>query len=503
MNDIAHETSNDDYLEDIYPLRAKLTRRSGRLTRRFTKTILVMVLVVALSAMIGTIVVERNNQNVESNPLIEMDQTFVLSSPDFYLTVESDYGTPAGEGWYVDFSTAYASLDTNIVSGGSGVQYVFVSWSGDTTGTNYAQSDPITMDANKTAIALWKTQYYLTVESDHGIASGDGWYDSGSNAYASVDTEVESGGSGVQYVFTHWGGDATGTNYASSNSILMNGPKTAVANWKTQYFLTVESDHGTTSGEGWKDAGTSAYAGLDTGVVSGGVGSRYLFTNWAGDATGSDYAQSDSILMNSPKTAVATWKTQYYLTVISPHNSPMPTSSWFDAGTHITASVTSPTFEPAGTRHICTGWIGTGSLPASGTTTSVAFTIDEPSTLTWNWKSQHYLTVRSNPSGLEPILGEGWYDESESVNLAAPYFFGFEFLYWDLDGVSQGDDIKQIAVDMNGPHNATANYEKRPSIIGGSSVSIESPLLPTWISLNIALIAAILAVVFWRERRKG
>ena len=39
---------------------------------------------------------------------------------------------------------------------------------------------------------------------------------------------------GVRYVFTSWGGDASGSGL-TSNPITMNAAKTAIANWKEQF----------------------------------------------------------------------------------------------------------------------------------------------------------------------------------------------------------------------------------------------------------------------------
>ncbi len=103
-------------------------------------------------------------------------------------------------------------------------------------------------------------QYYLTVIATYGSPSGSGWYDSGSTAYAGLNAGTVSGGVGTQYVFTGWGTDASGANYALSNAISMSGPETATANWKTQYYLTVTSAYGTTSGADWYDSGSTAYA---------------------------------------------------------------------------------------------------------------------------------------------------------------------------------------------------------------------------------------------------
>ncbi len=224
----------------------------------------------------------------------------------YYLAVSSDYGTPGGIGWYDNGTTAYATLDTGIIDHGNGTRRVFTHWSGDASGTNYSQSDPILVDGNKTAIANWKTQYYLTVTSPYATPGGEGWYDSGSTAYATISVNIVNHGNGTRRVFVNWGGDATGTG-TTSDPITMSGPKTAIANWKTQYYLTVSSPYGTPGGVGWYDDGDTAYATLSTGVISYGNGSRQVFTNWSGDASGTNYAQSDPITMDGPKTTIANW----------------------------------------------------------------------------------------------------------------------------------------------------------------------------------------------------
>jgi len=111
-------------------------------------------------------------------------------------------------------------------------QYVWTS----TTGLSSSQSESITVTTDGSIIGNYKTQYYLTVSSVCGTPGGQGWYDSSSTAYATVTPLTVPGGSGTQYVFTQWGGDASG-NTSPSNAIVMSGPMTATANWKTQYLL--------------------------------------------------------------------------------------------------------------------------------------------------------------------------------------------------------------------------------------------------------------------------
>ncbi len=154
-----------------------------------------------------------------------------------------------------------------------------------------------------------------------------------------------------------------------------------------QYYLAVISTYGTPSGSGWYNSGATAYAGLSSGAVSGGTGTQYVFNSWTGGASGSNYIQSNSITMNAPITATASWITQYYLTVNSAYGTPSG-SGWYNAGADITFSVSSPVPESIITQHVCTGWTGTGSAPATGTNASLHFTINQPSSITWNWQSQ-------------------------------------------------------------------------------------------------------------------
>jgi len=77
---------------------------------------------------------------------------------------------------------------------------------------------------------------------------------------------------------------------------------------------------------------------------------------------------------------------QRKLTVSSAHDSPSPPNgdNYRDDGSSVTCSVTSPVTE-GGVVYTCSGWSGTGSVPSSGSSTSVTFTITQDSTTTWNW----------------------------------------------------------------------------------------------------------------------
>jgi len=220
----------------------------------------------------------------------------------YYLTIDSDYGNPQGEGWYDSGSTSSFNV-ASMVTVSDDTRVVFTSWTGDTS-----SSSTLIMDAPKQVSAEWQKQYYLSVDVDPlGIVflSGEGWYDEGSEALAENAPSTGSGGEGTQYIFEAWKVDdvAEGSNPIS---VLMDSPHSVVACYRTQYYLTVVSQHVPIEGEGWYDKGSEAAFSVESpqGLII-----QNVFTGWSGDSTSA--SQSATIVMNSPKTVTANWKEEY------------------------------------------------------------------------------------------------------------------------------------------------------------------------------------------------
>jgi len=119
-----------------------------------------------------------------------------------------------------------------------GVRYVFVQWSDGYNET----SRTVTVSQAINYTATFKTQYELKVISDFGNPAGEGWYDSGSSATFSVTSPVSMndfmgtlGTLGGKYVFDHWSGDAT--DITPTASVMMDKPRTATAEWRTDYTM--------------------------------------------------------------------------------------------------------------------------------------------------------------------------------------------------------------------------------------------------------------------------
>jgi len=214
--------------------------------------------------------------------------------------VDSDYGSPQGEGWY-DPGTAASFSVFSPDDHGDGSRHAFTGWSGDSMATTPSAS--LTMDSPKTVTAHWKLQYQLTVDSDYGSPQGEGWYDPGTAASFSV-FSPDDHGNGSRHVFLNWSGDSTAT--APSASLTMDSPKMVNADWKLQYYLTVESERGNPQGESWYDSGSTATFSV---ASSEGIIIRQLFDGWSQDSTAT--TSSSSITMDSAKTVVAKWRTDY------------------------------------------------------------------------------------------------------------------------------------------------------------------------------------------------
>jgi hypothetical protein len=305
-----------------------------------------------------------------------------------------------------------------------------------------------------------------------------------------------------RYVWT----STTGLSNQQSGSLTVSTYGSIIGHYKTQYFLNLATNPPSVVplvGADWYDANTYVTITAPTYVDIVQGSSRYRFNGW----TTADMLEivnpslpSTPVLVDKAKTVTANYVVQYYFTVNSPYGSPNPTSGWFDVGTLITASVTSPW---PGSRHVCMGWTGNGSVPPTGSENSVTFTITLPSSITWNWKTQYYLTVQTSPSGITTIPGEAWYDVSTNVTLTAPTVAGYSFMYWDVGGAHQGTDKATIYVIMNAAHTATAHYKLISGPVGGYSISLAQPAMSVPLmgyTMVLAILGAVLAL--FRRKRK-
>ncbi len=462
---------------------------------------------------------------------------------------DTDYGLtdlPISFWWDIGSSHAYAF--SAIFDVDSGERYVL----GSVDGLSTLPGDTIVISEPGSIIGHYKAQYYLTLTTNPvGVTSpsGSGWYDSGTLASISTTEFVDIISGSSRYGFNGWStpdmSEITNAS-ASPTTVLMDKAKTVTAKYAVQYFVTFsQSGVGSDASAGinenitllrdvlltvdgvnytvwtvpvsfWWDQGSShAFAFQSPMVVKLDPerGKKYVWFSTSGLSS----QQTESFTLTTYGTITGNYKTQYRLTVSSPFGDPTPEGGlnwsdnwieggliWLDSGSSVTASVTPLASGPTGTQYVCTGWTGTDSVPASGTGSSVTFTITSPSIITWTWKTQYYLTVRTVPTGVATILGQGWYDASSTVPLSAPSATGYDFQYWYVDGSPQDTSVASINVTMNAPRTAIALYSgAAPAPVGGRTTSLLRPTPTSLISIYVLIIASITAaLVSIRRKRK-
>ncbi|MEM2463576.1 MAG: CARDB domain-containing protein, partial [Candidatus Bathyarchaeia archaeon] len=200
----------------------------------------------------------------------------------------------------------------------------------------------------------------------------------------------------------------------------------------------------------WVEEGSVLIYAYEESVLSTASGKRFKLHSVVGPLS--------PIIVRENITIIGNYKTQYYLLVSSTYGSPTPQSGWFDAGTNVTASVVSPWPGPEGTRYVCSGWIGTGSVPPSGSEWTVTFTIRQPSSITWLWKNQYYLAVVS-PYGVAG--GEGWYDANETA-----------YAFLDVGVFDHGNGTRRVFVSWGGDASGTNYSKSNPILMDGPKTAV-------------------------------
>jgi len=421
---------------------------------------------------------------------IQTGYAITIQTPYPYIPVKVDEQSKAtdAEGKIQVFALLDQSYNISVptlVETGPGSRGNFTRWDNDETNS----SRTITVTGSTTYTAYYETQYEVTF-SQSGVSSNftetivtideeynatnlpvSFWWDNATTHTFAFQSPLVVTPNAKRYV---WNSTSGLSSLQIDPFLTVSEPGSVIGNYKTQFYLTLATSTpgGTTpSGEGWYYNGTDAPISTVEFVDITPGASRYRFNGWTTTdmpKISDKNSPSTTVRMDKEKTITANYVTQYYLTVISPYSSLTPTSGWFDSGTPINASVTSPwSLGATDTRYVCTGWTGTGSVPMSGTTTSVTFMVDEPSTITWNWETQYLLTVRTDPTGLDlqpNVFPPGpWYDNGTLVTCTAQGISGRVFDHWTVDGASWDPGVNQITVTMDGPHEVAAHYVHAPT----------------------------------------
>jgi len=144
----------------------------------------------------------------------------------------------------------------------------------------------------------------------------------------------------------------------------------------------------------------------------------------------------------------------------TPHSgtSPFSYSEWYDEDFSVAFSITDLIDSATSVkRYALINWKNSaGSIIASPQT------ISDPETFTAYYQTQHYLTMNTDPGGLNPqpdVSPSGsWHDIGAPVTCTAQVVNGYDFDYWILDMAPQEAGNVELTITMDKSHNVTAHY---------------------------------------------
>jgi len=141
--------------------------------------------------------------------------------------------------------------------------------------------------------------------------------------------------------------------------------------------------------------------------------------------------------------------------------SALPVSFWWRENSVHTFSFASPLVPLLGKQYVWTSTTGLSTLQSD------TLTIIDEGSVTGNYKTQYYLTVKTRPDGVAPVPTppSGWFDECTTVTLKASLFatkgpYTYAFHYWKINGKFVYSLV--ASVHMDAPKTAFATYVPDP-----------------------------------------
>ena len=184
----------------------------------------------------------------------------------------------------------------------------------------------------------------------------------------------------------------------------------------------------------------------------------------------------------------------YSLSIASDYGSPTPPVGVkvYQQSNTVFCSVDEYVQQELGIRLYCIGWIGSGSVPATGTTNTVHFSMEADSMLEWIWDFYYELTIECDYDiPCVPPLGSEYYRSGTTIEFGASLFLN-DLLF---DGYSGNGEISSgsahyLTIEINTPSNITwfyrtADLTRTPQFDGTHMTVDNSPQVGKYPSIAI------------------
>ncbi len=331
---------------------------------------------------------------------------------------------------------------------GVGERRVFTGWSDGVNETTRVVeiSGPLELEA------LWKTQYYLDVESDYDAVRGVGWYDAGS--WATLEFSVVSLGDDVRLIIRELSADPGVLIEKVSDNIYrvyVDHPSILRADWVREFYVDVVAAHGPTSiYRGWVEENTSIQLHARELIIWEN-GTRAIFSQWDDIR---ETANPLNITVDRPLRLRAFYKISYFVRLISP----LPTESvggWVERGSAYflnAGSVIRPQMD--GGRYRFLRWGGDVNIESS---TATLEAVNAPITVRALWVLEYPVVIETPEGVLQDWAVDGsWvtYSAKPLIQEASDRRLIFDKWKGDLTSV----DGLNVVVHVNGPRRLEASY---------------------------------------------
>lgn len=193
----------------------------------------------------------------------------------------------------------------------------------------------------------------------------------------------------------------------------------------------------------------------------------------------------------------------YSLVIASDFGTPSPArgTNIHDRNTTVDCALPDAPVTQVSTQFICTGWAGTGSAPAAGTTTNLTVTLVDPvTTLRWLWITNVWLDVSAGPNG-DVVATNGWQPFGSAIAIRAVPQEGFQFDAWAGDVPAGAIHQNPLSVTMDRARTLTAAFTPVAPILyvdagaGGSADGLS--WASAFTNLQRALAVAVVSQEVW------
>ena len=357
----------------------------------------------------------------------------------------------------------YGHNDVVSVSAAPASEWRFDHWEGDLTGnTNPAN---ITMDGDKSVIAVFVQQHTLTISQE-----GSGTVTPAAGTYAIDHGEVVTlvAGPNDEWVFDHWEGDEQGLN--ASLSFDMTSDKNVTAVFRQEFDVTFATQG---SGRLNPAVGTHIYRTNDQIPVAAFPDASWRFDHWDGGLTGSE--NPTTLTVTAETTVTGVFVKLYRIRTATQGMGSVeltPDGLCFDTGTTLQIGAT------ADSGWQFDHWECAGDVIHGSTTNPNTIASDRDKTVTAVFRKEYTLDLAVQGSGsTTPAAGTYTHLSGDEVSISTASGTGYLFSHWEGD-TSGSDD--PLTVVMDNDKDITAifldGYDLTTSVQGQGTVEPSSGL---------------------------